>query len=100
LYFKDDINFVLGHGNCWLRCHSHRGHGLAGTTSQKLLVFNKLVTTRPDFGGYRLVKSDQILVVTDWLSLKMIRLSYFKADINLVLGRKSWLGCYNEYDGY
>ncbi len=44
-----------------------------------------MVTTRP------------FLVVTDWLRLEMIRLLYFKVNINFDLGHGSWLGCYNEY---
>jgi hypothetical protein len=35
-----------------------RPWGLAGTTSQKLLVFNEMVTTRPEFGCYRLIKAE------------------------------------------
>jgi hypothetical protein len=42
----------------------------------------------------------RILVVTDWLRLKMIGSLYFKVDINFVPGSGSWLGGYNEYGDY
>jgi hypothetical protein len=36
-------------------------------TSQKLLVFNEMVTTRPDVGWYRLVKPEDGLFIADLL---------------------------------
>jgi hypothetical protein len=51
----------------------------------------------PPTAGPRL---DRILVVTDWLRLKMIHLLCFRININFVLGHGSWLGRYEEYGSY
>jgi hypothetical protein len=77
LYLKDDINCTPGHGS-WLCCCNQGGHdGLACSTSQKLLVFNEMVTAG-------MVTAGPFLVVTDWLRLVMICLLYFKVISTLI----------------
>jgi hypothetical protein len=56
---------------------------------QTLLVFNEMVTTRQDFGCYRLVKAEDDLFII------------FQRRYQLCSGPWVWLGCYyNECGSY